>query len=259
MSDAATNPAGKNAVQKPLPAWMATGILGLALGGGGTFLVMHFIYGFGAEPTFSAPPPGVGPGFMMGGGPGGGGMGGGGMGGGGMGGGGMGGGGMGGGGGGARSKRNLTSLVGKLDVVSRGISFQLDDEQSAKLAAQLAELNQPETMTQEEAQERLDALEAILTEQQKETLTQFELPRPPGGQGGGGGGGPGGGGPGGGGPPGGGMGGGMMGGMGGGGAPDDSNPFQQPINHARLQSLLDRLKGSSAPTTATTEKAEDAP
>ena len=162
-------------------------------------------------------------------------MGGGGMGGGGMGGGGMGGGGM--GGGGPRGKRNLTTLVGKLNLASKGISFQLDGEQTARLAAQLADLDQPEKMTQEEAQERCDALETILTDEQKETLAQFEVPR--GGQGSGGGGGrPAGGGP----VP----AGGGAGATGGGGASDDDNPFQQETNQTRLHSLLDRLQSKDA-------------
>lgn len=168
----------------------------------------------------------------------------------------MGGGGMGGGGGGtgggSRGKRNLTAIVGKLDLLSKGIPFQLDGEQSAKLASQLADLDQPDTMTQEEAQERVDGIEAILTDAQKDTLAQIDVPR------GGAGGGQGGGGPGaqmaGGAPGGMGGGGGMAGG--GRGGPDDSNPFQQETNQTRLHSLLDRLKGATAETTPSSEKTE---
>src|SRR5687768_12896284 len=93
-----------------VPAWIASGILGLAIGAGAMYLGQQFNekpVPVRAPGAGGGPPPGVG-GPMMGGG----GMGMGGMGGGGMGGGGMGGGGMGGGGG----KRNLTSLVGKLEL-----------------------------------------------------------------------------------------------------------------------------------------------
>jgi hypothetical protein len=258
MSDAAVNPVGKTAIQKPLPAWLASGILGLVLGAGGSFLAVHYYFGHTPDGSISEGPPsgmlapgggmgggGMGGGGMGGGGMGGGGMGGGGMGGGGMGGGGMGGGGMGGGGGAARGKRNLTTLVGKLDLISKGLSLDLSGEQSAKLAAQLAELDQSENMTQDDAQDRLDALESILTDEQKESLAQFDMPR--GGRAGGAGGMPPGGGgmSGGGGPP---MGGGMQRG---GGAPDDSNPFQEEANQSRLHSLVARLK------TADSERAEE--
>ena len=241
MTNTASIARSQNALQKPLPTWITSGVLGMALGGGATFMVLYWYGHHSLETPTSGPPPGAtpgGPGMMGGGmmGGGGGGMMGGGMGGGG---GGM----MGGGGGGSRGKRNLTALVGKLDLAGKGISVQLDSEQSAKLAAQLAELEQPEKMSQEEAQERCDALEDLLTDEQKATLALFELPRA--GRGGGGGGMMGGGRPGGmaGGPPGGMPG---MGGPPGGDQPDDSNPFQDEGNRDRLRSLLDRLKG--APT-----------
>lgn len=230
MSDAASNAREKNAIQQPLPAWLASGILGLALGSGGAFLGLHY-YGYSAEgPPQQGPPPGMAPAGMGAG----------------MAPGGMGGGGMGGGGGApARGKRNLTALVGKLDLISEGLSLELNGEQSAKLAAQLATLDQPDNMTQEEAQDRLDALETVLTEEQKDILAQFEMPRA--GRAGGGGMG--------GGPPGGGMGGGGMGGgpPGGGGATDDSNPFQEEANQERLHSLVNRLQGAGTPQTPASE------
>jgi hypothetical protein len=172
----------------------------------------------------------MGPGGGMGGG--GGGMGAGGMGGMGGGGGGMGGGGMG-GGGGPRCKRNLTTLVGKLDVVRQGIKFELTDEQVAKLTPQLADLDQVEKITEEEAQERVDSLEAILTDEQKETLARFDLPRS--GRGGRQGGG---------------------GGMGGGGPPPDYNPFQMEANQSRLHSLIERLNGGNTEKDTPAESVE---
>ena len=220
MTNAASTATSRNALQKPLPTWITSGVLGMALGGLATFMVLYFYGHHSLETPTSGPPPGATPG-----GPG------------------MGGGMMGGGGGGSRGKRNLTALVGKLDLAGKGISVQLDSEQSAKLAAQLAELEQPEKMSQEEAQERCDALEDILTDEQKATLALFELPRA--GRGGGGGGMMGGGRPGGmaGGPPGGMPG---MGGPPGGDQPDDSNPFQDEGNRDRLRSLLERLQPAAA-------------
>jgi hypothetical protein len=149
--------------------------------------------------------------------------------------------GMGGGGGG---KRNLTSLVGKLELLSRpalNLRVELDPEQVKSIAEKLAAFDAAETMTADEAQTNLEALEALLTPEQKETLAAIGMP--PGGQGGGqrGGGGPPGGGPGGppGGPP---MG--MMMGMGG-GSPD-ANPFAQETNQKRLRDLLARLQPADA-------------
>ncbi|HWB13638.1 MAG TPA: hypothetical protein VG826_30715 [Pirellulales bacterium] len=255
MSDASTNAPRQNAAQKPLPPWITSGVLGLALGGGACFAAMYYHYApvpatnyqgpYGGDAAAGGSPPGGAGGAPTAGGGGGmpGGMMGGGMMGGGMGGGMMGGGGMGGGGGGggARGKRNLTSIVGKLDLASKGISFRLDEEQSAKLAEQLAKLEEGEKMTQEEAQERADAIEALLTDEQKETLAQFEVPRGSGGGGGGGGGSTGG-------PAGGGGGAPRVPGMGGNpsSSEDDDNPFQQETNQSRLHSLRDRLN-SAAP------------
>src|SRR5262245_53356985 len=110
-------------INKPVPAWLLTGIVGLLVGGGATFAALHNLgYRFetskvdakeGVQPTKPAgmPPMAGGGGPGMPGMPGMGGMGIGGMGMGGM----M---GMGGGGGGG-GKRALTSLVGKLELLSR--------------------------------------------------------------------------------------------------------------------------------------------
>ena len=241
-----------------VPAWIASGILGLAVGAGGMYLGMNFIGPEKPKSTVATKttggPPGPGQpggGAMMGPMMGGGGMG---MGGGGMGGGGMGGGGFGGGGGG---KRNLTSLVGKLELLSRAdvkLHVELDAEQAKKVAAKLEELDKAEKMTAEEAQARLDSLEALLTPEQKSTLDLIGLPFGRGGAGGGRGGlgaagrpgagtqpppvagAP----PGGAVPP-------MaaMGGGAGGGSPDD-NPFTQEANQKRLRDLLSRLSPDSS-------------
>ena len=154
-------------------------------------------------------------------------------------------------GGGGGGKRNLTSLVGKLELLSRAelkLRVELDADQTAKIAAKLAELDKAETMTADEAQNHLDDLEALLTPEQKESLSLIGLPfgRPGGGGMGGARGAagrPGAGGPvaagsavAAGGPPGGGA---PM--LGTGGGSPDENPFTQETNQKRLRDLLDRL------------------
>jgi hypothetical protein len=164
---------------------------------------------------------------------------------------------MGGGGGaGANGKRALTTLIGKLELLSRPtltLHVELDAEQAKAVAAKLEEFDKSETMTADEAQASVDSLEALLTQEQKDALAAIGLP---GGRGGRGGGGGGGGAPGAGGPPagGGGGGGGMMG-MGG-GAPSNpnENPFTQEANHKRLHDLLVRI----APSSVVTEEKKDA-
>ncbi|MGI8982093.1 MAG: hypothetical protein ACR2FY_22920 [Pirellulaceae bacterium] len=226
-----------------VPAWIASGILGLALGAGAMFLGLQ-LYEETVATTDAAgggaAPPVAGGGAPM------------------MGMGGMGGGGMGGGGGG---KRNLTSLVGKLELLSRAelkLQIELDADQAKKVAGKLAEIDKAEKMTAEEAQSHLDALEALLTAEQKTTLGLISLPF--GRQGGGGGGR--GGGLGAAGRPGGasappvpalegqqpradappmpGVGGGM------GGGSSDENPFTQEANQKRLKDLLGRLAPAAA-------------
>jgi hypothetical protein len=277
--------AGSNAV----PGWIASGVLGVVLGAGGAMLGMHG-YGYRLEdpnskkPVVAAgggeaklgpeavaasgtPGPAGGAPPMMG------------MGGmGGMGGGMMGGGMMGGGGGGGKGA--LTSLVGKLELLSRPdlkLHVELTADQATSIAAKLVEFDKAEKMTGDEAQEAVAALEALLTPEQKEIVGAIGLPGGrrgagggPGGGGGGrgaagrpgaggapGAGGPPGGGPGAGGPPGGGPPGGMMGMGGMGGGNPDENPFTQEANQKRLRDLLARIApGSAAPadTSPTEEK-----
>ena len=145
---------------------------------------------------------------------------------------------MGGGGfgGGPNGKRSLTTLVGKLELLTRGnVRIELDADQAAKISAKLAELDATEKMTADEAQKQFEELEAMLTPEQKETIEAVGLPG--GGRGGRGGRGGPGGGPG---APGGGMG--MMMGRGGPPADNDENPFRQEANDKRLQDLLARVK-----------------
>jgi hypothetical protein len=130
---------------------------------------------------------------------------------------------MGGGMGGAAGKRNLTALVGKLELLSRdnlNLHLTFDRDQAQKISAELADLESAKTLTDEEAQNRLEALQASLTDEQKETVDAIGLPRPAGG------GGPG-------------AGGGM------GAASPDANPFVQETNEKRLAELLGRLKSAA--------------
>lgn len=199
---------------------IAKGIIGFVIGAGVSFLGMHF---YGPREKFdvpsdvpaqaaSPPPGGAAPGGGMGGAAAGGAMTppAGGM------------GAPGGGMGGAAGKRNLTALVGKLELLSRdklNLHLTFDGEQAQKISAELANLESAKTLTDEEAQSRLEALEASLTPEQKETIDAIGLPRPPGG-------GPG-------------AGGGM------GAAAPDANPFVQETNEKRLKDLLERLKSTS--------------
>lgn len=252
MSTATPDLTKESRSSQSLPAWIASGVLGLALGAGAMYLGLKLSEDPNEAKAVAgdAATPAAAPGGPMMGGGGMGGMGMGGMGGGGM--------GMGGGmGGGGAGKRNLASLVGKLELLSRSdvkLQVELDAEQAKKVATQLQELDKAEKMTAEEAQTHLDALESLLTEEQKKTLGLISLPfgRPgPGGGGRGAAGRPGAGSPPppmAGAPPGGDvppmMMGGGMGGMGGGNP--DENPFSQETNQKRLHDLLARLAPSSS-------------
>ena len=244
-----------------VPAWIAAGLLGLAIGIGGTVLTMQGL-GYTTEkheltPASKASGPSPSPSPAGGGGaPPAMGLGGGGM------------GGMMGGGGGAPGKRNLTSLVGKLELLSRpslNLHVELSAEQAKSIAAKLAELDKSEKMTADEADEHLAALEELLTPEQKETLGLVGLPfgRP----GGGAAGRPGAGAPGSGAPAPGAPGSGAPGAGGPPGGSPDANPFAQETNQKRLRDLLGRLAPGSneapapskgaAPPKSTTPAAEE--
>jgi hypothetical protein len=187
---------------------------------------------------------------------------------GGMGGGGMGMGGMGGMGMGPRPKRDLTTLVRKIDLLTGDIAVTLSAEQTVAVNDCLKDLEKPAKMSDDEAKAKHDKLLALFNDAQKARFEAIGLPRPaPRAGGAGGPSGPGGmagmaggpsgmagmaGGPGGmagmaGGPSGmagmaGGPGG--MAGMGGAGAPkqdEDQNPFQQEAEAKSLKTLRERL------------------
>jgi hypothetical protein len=149
------------------------------------------------------------------------------------------------GGGRASEQQSLTELIGKLDLLSIGLKIELAPEQAEKLASTLAKLDQAEKMTSDEAHEHFDAIQSLLSEEQKAALAAVGLPRggrsdnsgtvrsgdappglvstPPGSVG----------------PQPNMMGSGMM------GPPSDDNPFQQEINQTCLHDFLDRLRRSS--------------
>ncbi len=255
--------------QKTFGIWIGSVLVGLLMGSALTLGALRLssqgelpdaTAGSPAGNQAASPGPGGG---MMGGGMGGGMMGGG-MGGGMMGGG-MGGGMMGGGMGGPNPKRDLTTLVRKLSLLTGKIQITLTAEQAASVTTALADIETSEKMSDEDAKAKYDALMALLDDDQKSTLDAIGLPRPrgPGGFGGGMGG-PGAGmsGPGAGmGGPGGSMGGpgagmsGPGGGMGGPGGPPpqaDANPFQQELNAEALKSLRQRFV-PAAPAEAASE------
>lgn len=250
-------------LRKPLasagavPGWIAAAVSGLLLGMGIAFaLLFQLGYRWLEQPPVittmpnivmggaaagqgggagGAPMPG-GP-AMGGGGPGGGAAGGGGPGGG------PGGGGPGGGAGGGNrppvTPNTLLALVGKLELLNRGVKLEITPEQAALLTAALAGIESEESMTNEDAEKTMEKCMAVLTDDQKATVASIDLPRRRGGGGGPGGGGPGGGGPGGGGP--GGGGGGGRGGQAGGAGDPPKNPFHGDEGAKSLESLRDRL------------------
>ena len=154
--------------------------------------------------------------------------------------------GMGGMGGGRQPspKRELTTLVRKLELLTGDVGISLSDKQAADLCTALADIEEAETMSDEDAQTTHDKLLALLEEEQNARLEAVSLPRRRGGgRGGPGGGGPGG--PGGGGP--GGPGGGGPGGPGGGEEAEDANPFQEEPNAEALTRLRERFGPKEEP------------
>ena len=133
-----------------------------------------------------------------------------------MGGGGM-GGMMGGGGGQPQPKRQLTTLVRKLELLTGDVAITLTPEQTKAVQEALDELSAIEKLTDDEAKEKHEKLLALLNEQQQAKQEAIGLPFRRGGGG--------------------------MGGMMGGGAPPDpeANPFADEANAKALKSLRDRL------------------
>lgn len=134
-------------------------------------------------------------------------------------------GGMGGGmgGRGPSPKRQLTSLVRKLELLTGDVGIVLTGEQRKEIAQRLSGLAELTALTDEDAEKLQGELLGLLDDNQKAKQEAIGLPFRRGG------GGPGGGGPGGGGP-------------GGPQATPDANPFADEENAKALASLQDRLK-----------------
>lgn len=212
--------------QKPSPLiTMAPIVFGLLIGGIGGYYVR------GADNTFPSSNSGVAstPGAAMGGGKGGGGR----------------GGGFGGGGGQAAAGSALPRLVRNLATIEKVQQKGLSEEQAKKLLPILQEIQSAEKLPEKESEAKNAAVEAILSEDQKQALQELQPQRPGGGMGGGmggmGGGRPGGGGGGFGG------GGGMGGGGFGGGGQDPERPFASERNKQALTDLIAALQHSSKP------------
>ena len=130
---------------------------------------------------------------------------------------------MGGGGGQPQPKRQLTTLVRKLELLTGDVAITLSPEQTTAIQTALNELIAIEKLTDDEAKDKHEKLLALLDEKQQAKQEAIGLPFRRGGGGGG-----------------------MGGGMGGGAPPDpDANPFADEANAKALKSLHERLGGVS--------------
>lgn len=218
---------------KTIIVWLAAGVVGILLGSAGSYGLMRVrgyevtkaptavtavvpVGGEAGEAAEATGGPGGGMGSGMGSG-GGGGM----------------GGGMFGGPRPPRPKRDLTTLVRELALLTGDVAVTLSDEQAKSLCACLADVESADTMSDDDAQAKHDEILALLDDDQKSRLDAISLPRGrPGGSGGSGRGGPGG-----------------SGGPGGpGGEQDpDANPFQQEASSQALTTLRDRFAPEDQP------------
>ena len=151
--------------------------------------------------------------------------------------------------GGPRPKRDLTTLVQKLDLLTGDVGIKLTAEQAAAVNDRLRDVEKSAKMSDDDAKAKHDRLMAVLNENQKARLEAIALPQPARS------GGPG-------------MGGhkpGMYPGMPGcpmmgGGAPPtpDQNPFQQDAEGKAVKSLRERLASKGTAPKAETPKAPPA-
>lgn len=195
MSGSTRIGATEEAAPHPISDKLNAGIIGFVLGAGAMFLaVQYYGYRLGApaggrrgdaaqEFPVAVPPPGFYDAAMAG---------------------------------ASSPRRDLTALVGKLELCSRDdlrLKIEFEAAQAAEVAAELTKLERLERLTPEEAQGHVETLQALLTEEQTNVLNMVSLPRPPAN------------------PP-----AGALPGM------ADANPFGFGRNHIRLQDLLARLK-----------------
>ena len=142
------------------------------------------------------------------------------------------------GGGGPRSpspKRQLTTLVRKLEIMTGDIALNLSDEQAAAVSKVLADFDSSDTMTDEEAQGKHDGLLAVLDDDQKAKQEMIGLPRSSGGFGG------------------------PRGGSDDADEEEDPNPFREEANAQSLETVRQRLGGGTDPTASAPPEAESKP
>jgi len=116
-----------------------------------------------------------------------------------------------------RPKRDLTTLVRELELLTGDVAITLSDEQAKSLCACLADIESPETMSDDDAQAKHDEILALLDDDQKSRLNAISLPR---------------------GRP----------GWPGGEQDPDANPFQQEANSQALTTLRDRFAPKEQPS-----------
>ena len=110
----------------------------------------------------------------------------------------------------------MTDLVRKITLLTGDIRISLSPEQAATLATALKDIEKPETMSDDEAKAKHEALLALLDDSQKAQLEAIGLPRGP-----------------------------RPGGGGGSSEPpaEDANPFGDEASSAALETLRQRLAG----------------
>ena len=134
--------------------------------------------------------------------------------------------------GGPNPKRDLTTLVRKIALLTGDIALKLSPEQAQGVSAALADVEKADELSDDDAKAKNDQILALLDDGQKAQLDAIGLPRPQRGAGGGSPGGP---------PP----------------APP-ANPFQDETNAAALKNLRQKVGGETAPGDAGTPAAPPA-
>ena len=135
-----------------------------------------------------------------------------------------------------RPKRDLTTLVRKIDLLTGDVALALSEEQVGLLIGRLAELAAAETMSDDDAQTGHDAILALFDDDQKSRLDAISLPRRrSGGRGPGGPGGP-----------------------GGGEEDEDANPFQEESSAQAVTHLRERFGGEKEPAEPNAPEAKPA-
>ena len=205
--------------QKTISVWLFAGLIGILLGGAGTLGALRLIglkqaslnvaaasaMGDAGAPAGKSAPSGSMGGMGAG---------------------------MGGMGGGPNPKRDLTTLVRKIDLLTSEIGIKLNPEKGASLAAALADVEKAEDLSDDDAKGKHDAILALLDDGQKSQLDAIGLPRPQRGAGGGSPGGP--------------------------AKQAPANPFQDEAAAKSLQNLRDRFAAKDATSGSSASAAKDA-